>query len=89
MNASRFGMRQPLQAFAGLIVGLCLFLLLAFRSRSALAAENLFLRKQLAFFQERKVRPRRTDNSTRWLLVTFSRFFNWRDALVVVNRKRS
>src|SRR5215469_3151286 len=31
---------------------------LATHSRSALAAENLFLRKQLALFQERKVKPR-------------------------------
>jgi hypothetical protein len=30
-----------------------------FRSRRALAAENIFLRKQLALFQERKVKPRR------------------------------
>jgi putative transposase len=27
------------------------------RSRSALSAENLFLRKQLALFQERRVNP--------------------------------
>ena len=33
------------------------------RSRSALAAENLFLRKQLTFFVERKQAPRRTDNA--------------------------
>ena len=31
-------------------------------SRSALAAENLFLRKQLTFFVERKQAPLRTDN---------------------------
>jgi hypothetical protein len=30
---------------------------LAAHSRRALAAENLFLRKQLALFQERKVKP--------------------------------
>jgi len=35
------------------------FLCLGLRSRSSLAAENLFLRKQLAFYQERKVKPRR------------------------------
>jgi len=34
------------------------FLVLSLRSRSSLAAENLFLRKQLAFYQERKIRPR-------------------------------
>jgi len=33
----------------------------ATRLRAALVAENLFLRKQLALFQERKVRPRRAD----------------------------
>lgn len=31
------------------------FIALCTRSRTALAAENLFLRKQLAFYQERKV----------------------------------
>jgi putative transposase len=35
------------------------------RSRRALAAENLFLRKQLALSQERKVKPRRAHDSTR------------------------
>jgi putative transposase len=39
---------------------------LAVHSHSALAAENLFLRKQLALFQERKVKPRRADDATRW-----------------------
>jgi hypothetical protein len=52
---------------------------LAAHSRSALAAENLFLRKQLALFQERKIKPRRADDSTRWLMVTLSRMFPWRD----------
>jgi putative transposase len=60
------------------------FLYLGLRSRTSLAAENLFLRKQLAFYQERKVKPRRADNPTRLTLVLLSRWFNWRDALVVV-----
>jgi hypothetical protein len=34
-------------------------LVLVSRSRRALAAENLFQRKQLALFQERKVKPHR------------------------------
>jgi hypothetical protein len=50
----------------------------------ALAAENLFLRKQLALFQERKVKPRRADNSTRWIMATLSRMFDWRGALTNV-----
>src|SRR5580704_15487787 len=41
-----------------------------FRSRTQLAAENLFLRKQLALFQERKIKPRRADDSTRWVVAT-------------------
>ena len=54
------------------------------RSRSALAAENLFLRKQLTFFVERDQTPHRTDNTTRFTMVILSRLFDWRDALVVV-----
>ena len=49
-----------------------------------LSAENLFLRKQLAFYQERKVVPRRFDNASRFLLVLLSRCFDWKDALVNV-----
>jgi len=45
---------------------------LATTSRSALMAENLFLRKQLAMFQERNVRPHRAQDSTRWLLCCYS-----------------
>jgi len=63
------------------------FLFLGMRSRTSLAAENLFLRKQLAFYQERKVKPRRADNPTRLTLVLLSRWFNWRDALTVVRPK--
>jgi putative transposase len=56
-------------------------LMIAVRSRRALAAENLFLRKQLALFQERKVKPRRADDSTRWMMATLSRMFDRRNAL--------
>jgi hypothetical protein len=33
------------------------------RSQGSLVAENLFLRKQLAFYQEHKVRPRRLTDA--------------------------
>ncbi len=56
----------------------------AAHSRSALAVENLFLSKQLALFQERKVKPRRADDSTRWMIATLSRMFQWRDVPVNV-----
>jgi putative transposase len=54
------------------------------RSRQALAAENLFLRKQLALFQERKVRPRRADDATRLIMVVLGHLFPWRNALLNV-----
>jgi hypothetical protein len=57
---------------------------LAIKSRNALVAENLFLRKQLAMFQERCVKPHRAQDSARWLMACLSRLFDWRDALVVV-----
>src|SRR5712671_1719825 len=47
------------------------WLRLAFRSSQSIRAENLFLRRQL-------------DAVTRISLALLSRFFNWRDALVVV-----
>ena len=52
------------------------FLCLGLRSRTSLAAENLFVRKQLAFYQGRKVKPQRADNSTRLTLVLLSRWFD-------------
>jgi hypothetical protein len=57
---------------------------LAAHSHSALAAENLFLRKQLALFQERKIKPRRADDATRWTMATLSRMFPWRNVLLNV-----
>jgi putative transposase len=43
------------------------FVALCTKSRAALMAENLFLRKQLACYQERKVVPRRFDNASRYV----------------------
>jgi len=55
---------------AGIGGGLAWFFLLFLRSRSSLAAENLFLRKQLAFYQERKIGPRRLTDAARLSLVS-------------------
>jgi hypothetical protein len=38
------------------------WLALGMRSHTRLAAENLFLRKQLAFYAERRIKPRRLDD---------------------------
>jgi hypothetical protein len=53
-------------------------------STIALKAENLFLRKQLALYVERKAKPRRADDATRISLVLLSKFFGWKEILTVV-----
>ena len=60
------------------------FLSAIIRSRSAVSAEILFLRKQLAFYQEHQIRPRRLTDSARYSLVFWSRLFAWKEALVIV-----
>jgi hypothetical protein len=52
--------------------------------RTRLAAENLFLREQLALYVERQVKPRRADGATRITLVILSRWIDWRGILAVV-----
>jgi hypothetical protein len=49
-----------------------------------LSAEVLFLRKQLAFYREHQVPPRRFTGAARFSLVLWSQLFNWRAALVIV-----
>ena len=60
------------------------YLLLCLRPAPVLAAENLFLRKQLALYHERNIKPRRATNATRIPLVWLARWFDWRQALAVV-----
>jgi len=60
------------------------WLVLLFRSTAGVRAENLFMRRQLALFIERGVRPRRVDAATRASLTVLARLFEWRGALVVV-----
>jgi hypothetical protein len=67
-----------------LLADLLLLLRRMFQSRAQLAAENLFLRKQLACYIERGVRPRRADNAARITLVLLSPFVDWRQLLTIV-----
>jgi putative transposase len=59
-------------------------LLFGLRSPAALAAESLFLRKQLALYQERHVTPRRAADATRVALVWLGCWFDWRPTLAIV-----
>jgi putative transposase len=58
--------------------------IVALRPTRIVAAENLFLRRQLAMYVERGVKPRRPDRATRVSLALLSRLFDWRTSLVVV-----
>jgi transposase InsO family protein len=60
------------------------FLILCLRPPTSLAAENLFLRKQLTLYQERRIKPRRATNATRLALTWLARWFDWCHALVIV-----
>ena len=60
------------------------FLRLLISTRAALIAENLFLRKQLALFRERKVKPRPTTAMARLAMIALAQFFDWRGAFVIV-----
>jgi hypothetical protein len=63
-------LQHCLRTAAVVLIDLGRFVILATHSRTALAAENLFLRKQLALFKERRVKPRRAHGSVRWAMAT-------------------
>ena len=73
---------------ARIVLGLFLDFLklgiLFLRPASAIRAENLVLRRQLAKYVERGIKPRRMDPVTRMSLAVFSRLCDWRQAVVNV-----
>ena len=60
---------------------------LLLRASNSQAAEILFLRKQLALYQERNAPLNPTDPATRITMALFSNRIHWRDALVIVQPK--
>jgi putative transposase len=80
--------RSRSRAAAAIVLRLCgdgtRFVSAALRSHTHLAAENLFLRKQLALYVERQVKPRRADDATRMTLVALSWLVDWRRILTIV-----
>jgi len=67
-----------------LLIDAARLLRLSRRSPAALAAETLFLRTQLALYQEHHVKPQRASHATRITLLWLSQWFDWHRALVVV-----
>jgi putative transposase len=77
-------LRSFLRLAGDLTLDVLRFLGATLRSRTAVSAEILFLRKQLAFYQEHQIRPRRLTDAARFSLVFWSRLFAWKEALVLV-----
>ena len=73
-----------LRIICRVFIDFVLYLWLCIKPSRNLAAENLFLRKQLALFQERNIKPKSTDPATRLTMALLSLRFDWRDALMIV-----
>ena len=59
------------------------------RSHVALAAEALFLQRQLALYQNQNGITQREMNTTRFTLVWMSYWFDWKPALTIVQPQTS
>jgi hypothetical protein len=64
-------MLQLARAVVGIISDILRLVVLFLRSSNAIRAENLFLRKQLAWYVERGIKPRRVDHAARVSLALF------------------
>jgi putative transposase len=78
------GMLAILQIVLRLLADLVALVLLTLRPRRSIEVENLVLRRQLALYKERGIKPRRIDPATRLSLAVLSRFCDWRSCLTIV-----
>src|ERR1035441_10262800 len=90
MFRSRIAWRRDFRSFLTVVWELLhdglQFMNIVARSRTAVAAEVLFLRKQLAYYQEHQIRPRRLTDAARLSLVFWSKLCDdWKATLVIVN----
>lgn len=69
---------------AGLLSDAFRLFLLLLRPSLAIRAENLVLRKQLAQYIERGLKPRSVNSVTRISLAVLTRLFDWQNAVVIV-----
>ena len=60
------------------------FMYIVARPRTAIAAEVLFVRKQLAYYQDHQIRPRPLTDAARLSRGLWSRLFDWKEALAIV-----
>jgi hypothetical protein len=73
-----------LRAIIGFLADVVRFGMLFCRSSSSIRAEKLVLRRQLARYIERGVKPRRIDHVSRVCLALYTRLCDWRDSVVNV-----
>jgi len=81
---SRSRVCEFLRCVFGVFIDVLTFVYLILRSSSAVAAENLFLRKQLGLYVERRKKPHRATDSIRFTLAQLTKLFEWRSVLVIV-----
>jgi hypothetical protein len=67
---------QLARTFVGVAVDILRLAASFIRPASVIRAENLVLRKQLASYIERGIKPRRVDHATRVSLALFTRMFD-------------
>jgi putative transposase len=77
-------MLQLVPAIVGVASDVLRLVISFLRPSGAIRAENLVLRRQLARYIERGIKPRRVDHATRVSLALFTRLFDWRDTVVNV-----
>ena len=77
-------MLQLARAMVGVASDVLRLVVSFLRSSSTIRAENLVLRRQLASYIERGIKPRRVDHATRVSLALFTRMFDWRTAVINV-----
>ena len=81
-------MFQVARAIVEVLFDLVKLVVLSLRPATAIRAENLVLRKQLAAYIERGIKPRRLDHASRVSLSVFSRLFDVKDVIVIVRVDR-
>jgi hypothetical protein len=76
------GMLHLTRAIVEVLSDLVKLAVLFLRPASAIRAENLALRRQLAAYIERGIKPKRLDHAGHVSLAVLSRLFSWREAIV-------
>ena len=82
-------LNHVLNVLLDLLLDALRFLSLTVPSGVELRAENLFLRKQPAFYAERKTKAQRVKDGTRILFVFLSKLFDWKNALIILKPETS